>query len=240
MKTCIVVPTYNECENIRELLRDIRHEVPQADVLVVDDNSPDGTGAIVTEMARDDAKLHLLARTERGRGTAGRDGFKWALQHGAEYVVEMDADYSHHPRYLPAILAAAERADVVLGSRYVAGGKETGRPLFRQIVTRFAGVFMRVALGVKVRDPSSGYRCFRRRVLQAVDLDTLQSTGPSIVAEMLLKARLHGFRMAEVPIVFEDRVRGASKLDSKVLLQTLVMVCRLRWQHRRLRSGTDG
>jgi dolichol-phosphate mannosyltransferase len=233
MKTWITIPTYNEAENIRNLITDIRQIVPDANVLVIDDNSPDGTSGIVEEMKQQDAKVHLLLRTtERGRGSAGRDGFKYALEQSAERVVEMDADYSHHPRYLPAILKASENADVVLGSRYIKGGYETGRPLIRQLITKFVGVFLRKLLGVPVRDPSSGYRCFRREVLLALDLDNLVSTGPSIVSELLYKARIKGFSMAEVPIIFEDRQLGASKLSKKVLFETLGTVMRLRALHK--------
>jgi dolichol-phosphate mannosyltransferase len=233
MKTWITIPTYNESENIRTLIAEIRQTVPDAEVLVIDDNSPDGTSGIVEAMKQQDARVHLLLRTaERGRGTAGRDGFKYALEQGADCVVEMDADYSHHPRYLPAILNASEDADVVLGSRYVKGGYETGRPLIRQLITKFVGVFLRKLLGVSVRDPSSGYRCFRREVLLALDLDNLVSTGPSIVSELLYKARIKGFSMAEVPIIFEDRKLGYSKLDSRVLLETLRTVMRLRAMHK--------
>lgn len=233
MKTCIMVPTYNEAENIVDLLADIRQAVPEADIVVVDDNSPDGTWKIVAQAGEKDPQIHLLHRTtERGRGTAGRDGFKWSLTHGYDRCVEMDADYSHHPRYLPAIIEASQMADIVLGSRYVKGGYETGRSLFRQVVTKFAGSFLRAMLGVNVRDPSSGYRCIRREVLEAVKLDDFISTGPSIVSEMLYKARLKGFTFTEVPIVFEDRVRGASKLDSKVLFNTLGMVMELRKMHK--------
>ena len=228
-----MIPTYNEAENIGDLIAEIRATVPECDILVVDDNSPDGTSQIVEKVADRDVKVHLLSRkNERGRGTAGRAGFKWALQNGCERCVEMDADFSHHPRYLPPILKAAEKADVVLGSRYIKGGKEVGRSLFRQVVTQFAGVFLRWMLGVSVRDPSSGYRCFRREVLQAVQLDEFISTGPSIVSEMLYKARLKDFSFAEVPIIFEDRVRGASKLDGKTLFKTLGMVLQLRRLHR--------
>jgi dolichol-phosphate mannosyltransferase len=224
-----MVPTYNEAENIADLIRQIREAAPDADVLVVDDNSPDGTSPIVAKMAESDAKVHILTRTtERGRGTAGRDGFKWGVAQGAARVVEMDADFSHHPRYLPAIIAASANADIVVGSRYVQGGREVGRTLFRQIVTKFAGAFLRWALGVSLRDPSSGYRCFQRKVLEAVELDSFISTGPSIVSEMIIKARNKGFSMVEVPIVFEDRTRGSSKLDTKMLIRTLSMVLTLR------------
>ncbi len=234
MQTCITIPTYNEAENIADLVREIRQTVPEADILVIDDNSPDNTGRIVAEMAQNDDKIHVLIRTtERGRGSAGRDGFLYALKHGAARAIEMDADYSHHPRYLPAILAAAQKFDVVLGSRYVPGGRETGRPASRQLITKAAGAFLRKMLGVKVKDPSSGFRCWRREVLEALYLENLVSTGPSIVSELLYKARLKGFSMGEVPIVFEDRVKGSSKLDSKTLFRTLGMIFELRRRHRR-------
>ena len=159
MEVCITVPTYNEAENIVDLLTQIRAAVPAAHVLVIDDNSPDGTSQLVASMAETDEQLHLLTRTtQRGRGSAGRDGFLWALGQGALWAVEMDADFSHHPRYLPEILKAAQTADVVLGSRYVKGGKETGRPLVRQWITKFAGKFLRLALGVPVRDPTAASR----------------------------------------------------------------------------------
>ena len=232
MKTCITIPTYNEAENIVDLLTEIRQIVPDAEILVIDDDSPDQTGHIAAQMGENDPKIHALIRTkERGRGSAGRDGFLWALRHGAERIVEMDADFSHHPRYLPAILEAAEQFDVVLGSRYVAGGKEVGRPASRQWITKFAGAFLRRALGVAVKDPSSGFRCWNRKVLEALDLVNLSSTGPSIVSELLFKARLKGFSIGEVPIVFEDRVKGDSKLDSKTLFRTLGMVFRLKTMH---------
>jgi dolichol-phosphate mannosyltransferase len=234
MSIFITVPTHNEAENITDLVRDIRQFVPDAEILVIDDNSPDGTGSLVEKEFLTDPKVHLLSRTiERGRGSAGRDGFLWALQHGAERVVEMDADYSHHPRYLPAILAASQNADVVLGSRYIRGGKEVGRPASRQWITRFAGAFLRFMLGVKVKDPSSGYRCWRREVLEALQLNNLISTGPSIVSELLYKARLKDFTITEIPIIFEDRVRGDSKLDTKTLFKTLGIVFQLRRMHKR-------
>jgi dolichol-phosphate mannosyltransferase len=233
VKICITIPTYNEAENIADLVKEIRTTVPEADILVVDDNSPDGTSGIVAELAQSDGKVHLMTRTtDRGRGRAGRDGFLWALEHGAAHAIEMDADFSHHPRYLPAILEAAKSADVVLGSRYVKGGKETGRPAHRQWITKLVGTFLRASLGVKVRDPSSGYRCWSRHALEQLDMPQLLAVGPSIVSEMLYKARLKNLKMVEVPIVFEDRVRGSSKLDFKTLLRTLNAVFELRKQHK--------
>jgi dolichol-phosphate mannosyltransferase len=228
--TIITVPTYNEAENIEDLVREIRREVPDGFVLVVDDNSPDGTGGIVRQMGETDDHVWLLSRTtERGRGSAGIAGFKEALARGGNLIVEMDADWSHHPRYLPALLEAATRADVVIGSRAVAGGRETGRGAARVLITKAASAFLRILLAVPVRDPTSGYRCFRRTVLESVNLDSFVSTGPSIVEEMLLRARRRGFSFIEVPIIFEDRTRGTSKLDSKLLLRTLRDILRIRF-----------
>lgn len=233
MSIWITVPTYNEAENIGDLLREIRRRVPDAHVLVVDDHSPDGTSAIVEKLARRDGQVHLLTRfQDKGRGRSGRDGFVHALGQGAKWVVEMDADFSHHPRYLPAILDAARRFDVVLGSRAVPGGCEMGRPASRAVLTGLVGHFLRFMLGVSVRDPSSGYRCWSRRALERIEVEKLVSVGPSIVSEMLFKARLQTLSFEEVPIVFEDRERGESKLDWKTLLRTFEMVFELRRLHR--------
>jgi dolichol-phosphate mannosyltransferase len=229
----ITIPTYNEAENIGDLVSEIRRRVPAAQILVVDDNSPDGTSQIVEEMAKNDAQIQVLTRKEdKGRGRSGRDGFVYALQHGAKWVVEMDADFSHHPRYLPAILDAARRHDCVLGSRNVPGGRETGRAKSREFLTGLVGHFLRSMLGVSVRDPSSGFRCWSREALEAIEVEKLVSVGPSIVSEMLYKARLKRFRFEEVPIVFEDRERGDSKLDLKTLVRTFQMVFELRKMHR--------
>ena len=220
-------------ENIGDLLLELRRRVPGAQLLVVDDNSPDGTGQIVAEMAQNDAQIQLLSRLEdKGRGRAGRDGFVYALSQGAQWVVEMDADFSHHPRYLPAILDAARKHDVVLGSRAVPGGREVGRARSREVITAFVGHFLRFMLGVPVRDPSSGFRCWSRHALETIEVEKLVSVGPAIVSEMLYKAGLKGFKFEEVPIVFEDRTRGESKLDVKTLVRTFGMVFELRRLHR--------
>lgn len=234
MSIWITVPTYNEAENIGDLLSEIRRTVPLAQVLVIDDNSPDGTSQIVQEMADSDAQIHLLSRFEdKGRGRSGRDGFIYALEHGARWAVEMDADFSHHPRYLPAILDAARKSDVVIGSRYVPGGRETGRPRSREVLTSLVGHFLRFMLGVSVRDPSSGFRCWSRHALETMGAQKIVSVGPAIVSELLFKARLQGLSIAEVPIVFEDRTRGDSKLDLKTLIRTFQMVFELRKMHRK-------
>lgn len=233
MKTVIMIPTYNEKENIGRLIAEIlalkipRHELH---VLVVDDNSPDGTSPVVAEIAKSQPRVRLMTRTtERGRGSAGIAGLSEALAQGADYAIEMDADFSHHPRYIPALLGALEGgADVVLGSRFVAGGEDTDRGFARQTITWAAGLYIRTLLSLKVRDVSSGYRCFRREALERIDIKNLISTGPSIVTEILFKCAVKDLRIAEVPIVFIDRRAGETKLNLQTLVKTLLMVARFR------------
>jgi len=235
MKAFVVVPTFNEHENIERLIREVLDlGIEGLSVLVVDDNSPDGTHEIVRKMAKADSRVHLLHRTKRrGRGSAGIEGFKYAMAQGAEVIIEMDADFSHHPKYISILLEEVRRCDVVLGSRFVKGGKDMDRGLYRQICTRLAGIYVRSILKIGIRDVSSGYRCFRSRVLEALDLDDMISTGPSIVLEVLYKVYLRGFSIREVPIVFIDRRQGKTKLDYITLLETLVMVLRLRQMKRK-------
>jgi dolichol-phosphate mannosyltransferase len=226
-----LIPTYNEAPNVRALVEAVLALPVAADlhVLVADDNSPDGTGRIAREMAAADPRVHALVRLKRrGRGAAGIDGFKAALALGADYVVEMDADFSHQPRFIPALLGAAGRYDLVLGSRFVPGGRDAGRAIHRRIVTFFVRSFIRRLYRIPVRDVSSGFRCFRRGVLEALDLDDLVSVGQSVVLEILYKTYLLGFKIGEVPIVFVDRVRGKTKLDFLALLETLLMALKFK------------
>lgn len=242
MAYCVVViPTYNERENIGPLIEEILTLSLPLVILVVDDDSPDGTAAVVQELSRRHPEVHLLLRIgERGRGSAGIAGFKKALEMGAEVVVEMDADFSHHPRHLPAMLGRIRECDVALGSRFVPGGADLDRGWLRRLITRMAGIYVRAVLGISLRDVSSGFRCFRRRVLEVIDLDRVLSSGPSVVLEVLYKVVLAGFRVCEVPIVFSDRRQGASKLDGKILLATLLMVVRLRVEHLGREGGCKG
>ncbi len=233
MNIVVVIPTYNERESIESLIREVLSLSLELNILVVDDNSPDGTGAIVSKLAEESPKVRLLTRKKRkGRGSAGVDGFKKALEMGADLVIEMDADFSHHPRHIPDLVANANNYHVVLGSRFVAGGADRDRGMLRQMVTRLAGLYVRTSLGIRIRDVSSGYRCFRKEVFEKVDLDDMISAGPAIVLEILYKVCLNGFSVKEVPIVFEDRRQGQTKLDTITLLETLVMVLRLRKMHR--------
>ena len=233
MNVVVVIPTYNERESIGSLIREILSLPFELNILVVDDNSPDGTGAIVSKLAEESPKVRLLTRKKRkGRGSAGVDGFKMALKMGADLIIEMDADFSHHPRHIPELLANANNYHVVLGSRFVPGGADRDRGMLRQMVTRLAGLYVRTSLGIKIRDVSSGYRCFRKEVFEKVDLDDMISAGPAIVLEILYKVCLNGFAVKEVPIIFEDRRQGQTKLDTITLLETLVMVLRLRKMQR--------
>ena len=229
----VILPTYNEAENIVPLIHALRAlKIPQMDILVVDDNSPDGTADLVKKQMLRDKQLHLLVRTtDKGRGAAGVAGYKKALEMGADIICEMDADFSHEPRSLPSLLAALEHADMALGSRAVQGGRDTDRPWFRRIITRIANSYVSLLLGLHVGDCNSGYRCFRRKVIETIGLDSLYSHGPGIVQEVLYRAHLKGFRIAEVPISFIERRKGASKFGYRHLYQGYLLIIKLRLQH---------
>lgn len=231
-RTIITVPTYNERENITLLLDAVLDlKVEGLEVLVIDDSSPDGTADAVRAVAARRPGAHLLLRTtERGRGTAGIAGLRKALGMGADFVFEMDADFSHQPRYIPPMLEilTSGGAELVLGSRFIPGGKDADRPFVRRIISELARRYTRGLLGLPVLDVTSGFRGFSRRLLEAVELATFVSTGPSIVQELMFRAHVRGFRMAEIPIEFVDRTRGQSTLTFKILAQSLLFVPRLR------------
>ena len=226
----IVIPTYNERENIRALLPRIL-ESPRFRVLVVDDNSPDGTAGIVADIARAEPRVGLLSRAgKQGLGTAYIAGFRRALAEGAGYICEMDADFSHDPGYLPVLLAAAEtRYDLVLGSRYIRGGGTTDWGVLRKIISLGGNLYARMILGLPVMDATGGFRCYRRRVLEAIDLDAIHSNGYSFQIELVYRTLRAGFRVGEVPIIFPDRRVGQSKMSRRIVLEALVTVWRLRF-----------
>jgi len=233
-KVVCTVPTYNEAENILPLARELLALDQALEVLVIDDDSPDGTWRLVAEAARSEPRLHLLHRTqERGRGAAGRDGFVQALRMGADVVVEMDGDFSHQPRFVPDLIERLDRpgaeVGLVLGSRAVSGGRDADRGRLRRLVTRAANLYIRVLLGVPVRDCNSGFRCWRRSTLEAIDVGATFSRGPAIVQELLFKTARRAIPMAEVPIDFVDRVRGESNLTLRILMQGYTTVMALRW-----------
>lgn len=229
MKIVTTLPTYNEADNIAPLIEALLRVSKFMEVLVIDDNSPDGTWRIVETMAGQNPRVHLLHRTsERGRGTAGIAGFKKALEIGADIIVEMDADWSHHPRFLRPMLRACRKSDVVIGSRLVPGGGETGRSRIRTLITAMANIYIRTMLGLRVRDCTSGYRVFRRWVLEKIDWDRMESTGPAIVQEVLVSANVLGAKITEHPILFEERRAGASTFNSKIILAGLLAQPKLR------------
>jgi len=230
-----MIPTYNERENISRLINEIlKLKIKDLHIVVVDDNSPDKTGEAVKEMEKKNGNVHLLLRTEdRGRGAAGRAGFIYCLENGADAIVEMDADFSHDPKYIPALLTELKNANVVLGSRRASGGKEIGRSPIRKLITSLANLYIRIVLGIKVKDANSGFRCFSKKAMEAIDPYKLTSKGPSIVQEVLFKAHLKGLRIKEVPIVFKDRTEGKSKLGFRQLAAGYWMVMKLKMQHMR-------
>jgi dolichol-phosphate mannosyltransferase len=225
----VVIPTYNEHDTIESLVDQIL-ALSRFRVLVVDDNSPDGTGALVAERAHDEPRLGLLARPgKQGLGTAYVAGFRRALEEGASYVFEMDADFSHDPAYLPALLEAAEtQHDLVIGSRYVPGGGTSDWGAVRQFISRGGNLYAGLILGLPVADATGGFRCYRRRVLETVPLDAVRSNGYSFQIEMVYRALRAGFRIGEVPIIFPDRRVGQSKMSRRIVIEALINVWRLR------------
>jgi dolichol-phosphate mannosyltransferase len=226
----VIVPTYNERDNLPEIVAAVHEHLPEADLLVVDDNSPDGTGALADEIAARDGKVHVLHRAgKQGLGTAYVAGFKWALGRDYQFLFEMDCDFSHDPKYLPVMLARARAgADLVLGSRYVDGGGTVNWGPMRKFISRGGSFYARTILGIGVRDVTGGFKCFRRATLEALDLDSVSAQGYGFQIEMTYRAIKHGFRVDEVPIVFVDRRVGQSKMSKKIFLEALTLVWKLR------------
>lgn len=227
-KVIVMIPTYNEAENISSLLDSILTVDPELEVVVVDDDSPDGTWQIVSDKSKSNSHIHLLHRKkDRGRGKAGIAGFRYALDNGADFIVEMDGDFSHEPKFIPFILDASKTADVVLGSRYVKGGRDC-RGALRRFLSSLAGFYIKTILGFHIKDPTSGYRCFNRDILKRIDLDSLKANNPFIVTEVLYRCHKERAKIKEIPIVFKDREKGASKLGVKILISNLWKVLMLR------------
>jgi dolichol-phosphate mannosyltransferase len=231
-KALVIIPTYNEQENIRQIIDAVLSQDPRIEMLIVDDNSPDGTGNIVDEIGRANARVHLLRRPGKmGLGTAYRDGFGWALQRPEyEYIFEMDADFSHDPAHLPIFLEAAQTADFVLGSRYLnANVTVVNWPMRRLLLSYGANLYARVVTGMDLWDSTGGFKCFHRRVLAAIDLADVRSNGYAFQIEMSFRAFRKGFKGLEIPIVFSDRTHGQSKMNKGIVGEAVFMVWRLRW-----------
>ena len=230
-RALVIVPTYNERENILKLIDAVLAQSPILDVLVVDDGSPDGTGAIVDERAAADSRVHIIHREKKlGLGTAYLAGFKWALSRQYEFIFEMDADFSHDPQHLPQFLSSIENADLVIGSRYRDRRVTVVNwPIGRLLLSYFANVYARFVTGLPIFDTTAGYKCFRRKVLESVDLNDVKSNGYAFQIEMHFRVWRQNFRIVEIPIVFVDRTEGTSKMSKKIVREAVWMVWRLRW-----------
>jgi len=230
MKALVVIPTYNEAQNIEHLLDRILFQgIRGVEILVVDDNSPDGTAEIVENIAHCESNIFLMKRSQKaGLGTAYVAGFKYALERDYDYVFEMDADFSHDPDEIPNFLEAIKTCDLVIGSRYKCGVNVINWPLFRLVLSVGANKYTQIVTGLPIKDCTGGYKCFRREVLEAIDLDKIASDGYSFQIEMNFKAWKKGFRIGEIPIVFTDREAGSSKMSKKIIREAIWMVWKLK------------
>jgi len=225
----VVIPTYNERANLPQIVPAVLAQDRRLDVLVVDDNSPDGTGALADDMAAAEPRVHVLHRTaKQGLGKAYIAGFRWALARDYELIMEMDADFSHDPKFIPQLLAAADDADLVLGSRYKQGVNVINWPISRLLLSIGANQYARAVTGLPLTDSTGGFKCFHRRVLEAIDLERVKSNGYAFQIEMSYRAWRKGFRLVEVPIVFTDRVEGQSKMSKRIVREAIWMVWWLR------------
>jgi dolichol-phosphate mannosyltransferase len=226
----VIIPTYNERDNVGPITQAVLAAEPRVDILIVDDNSPDGTGQVADGLAAAEPRIQVLHREKKqGLGRAYLHAFRWALEHGYQYVVEMDADFSHDPKYLPQLIdAAMGGADLALGSRYVPGGGTVNWGVGRKLVSRGGSLYARSILGVRVRDLTGGFKCFNRRVLESIDLDQVQSSGYAFQIELTFRALKKGFTVKEIPIVFEDRRVGQSKMSRKIFVEAMTMVWKLK------------
>lgn len=226
----IIIPTYNERENLPQLAKAIFELQPDVHLLVVDDGSPDGTGELADELAAADERVHVMHRAGKlGLGTAYIAGFKWALERDYPLVFEMDADFSHQPRYIADFMAKAEAADLVLGCRYIKGGGTEDWGLWRQLVSRGGNLYARMVLWLPFHDLTGGFKCFRREVLEALDLDGVKSTGYAFQIELTYRVHMLGFKVAEVPIIFPDRKVGQSKMSGSIVKEAVVNLVKLRF-----------
>jgi dolichol-phosphate mannosyltransferase len=230
-RALVIIPTYNERENIRRIIDSVLKQDGRLEVLIVDDGSPDGTGQIVAELEAVDTRVHLLEREKKmGLGTAYIAGFRWALERDYQYVMEMDADFSHDPGHLPQFLRAIEDADLVIGSRYQQGRVTVVNwPIGRLILSYSANLYARAVTGLPVWDTTAGFKCFRRSVLESIDFSRVRSNGYAFQIEMHYRVWKRGFRIVEIPIVFVDRTEGTSKMSKAIVREAIWMVWRLRW-----------
>ncbi len=230
MSVLIIIPTYNEKENLAKIIAAAHTKLPNAHILVIDDGSPDGTGDIADGLAAKDERIHVEHRTGKlGLGTAYIHGFKWALARDYQFVFEMDADFSHQPRFLPDFLRVAETHDVVLGCRYMPGGGTENWPLSRQLISRGGNLYARMVLGLPFPDLTGGFKCFRRNALETIDLDGIMAVGYGFQIELTYRAHRAGLRVGQVPIIFPDRTEGVSKMSGDIFREAAIGVWKLRF-----------
>lgn len=228
MKALLIIPTYNEIKNIGRIIPAALGQAPELEILVMDDNSPDGTAAEVARIMESEPRVHLISRPGKmGLGSAYVSGFKYALANGYDYILEMDADFSHNPNDIPRLLEAARKYDLVIGSRYCQGVNIVNWPFKRLLISYFASKYVRLITRMPVKDPTGGFKCFNRRVLEAIDLDSILSDGYAFQIEMNFRAWVKGFRIQEIPIIFTERVDGVSKMSRNIVWEAAWMVWRL-------------
>lgn len=225
----VVIPTYNELTNIKKLIPILNELYPELHVLVVDDNSPDGTGNYVKDLSEKDDRIHVIRREGKmGLGTAYAEGFKYMLKKGYEFAFQMDADFSHDPKDLIRMREAIKDYDLIIGSRYIDGVNVVNWPMSRLLLSYFANVYSRIITGMKIKDGTGGFKCFRRQVLESIDLNKIKSNGYAFQIEMNFKAWKNGWKIKEIPIIFIDRVEGSSKMSKKIVYEAVWMVWKLR------------
>ena len=228
-KSLVIIPTFNEMENIPKLIPEVLSKAEGIEVLVVDDSSPDGTADYVEKLMQSNDKIHLIKRDYKmGLGTAYITGFKYALDHSFDYIFEMDADFSHDPIEIVNFLSEIKNYDLVLGSRYISGVNVVNWPMRRLILSYSANIYTKIITGLHIKDATGGYKCFRREVLEAIDLDEIKSNGYAFQIEMTFKAWKKGFKIKEIPIIFVDRVKGTSKMSKKIVREAVIRVWKLR------------
>jgi len=228
-KSLVIIPTYDEMDNVQRLIPDILGRYENLDILIVDDGSPDGTGDYIANFSGSNQRVKLIRREKKlGLGTAYITGFKYAIQHNYDYIFEMDADYSHDPVEIENFLITIESNDLVLGSRYLTGVNVINWPMSRLILSYFANFYTRFITGLPIHDATGGFKCFRREVLEAIDLEKIKSNGYAFQIEMTYKAWKKGFRIKEISIIFVDRIKGKSKMSKKIVREAVLMVWKLR------------
>ena len=229
-KILVIIPTYNEMENIPNLLQKVLSKNDNIEILVVDDNSPDGTANFVEKQSNENDRIHLIKREKKmGLGTAYIAGFKYAIENNFDFVFEMDADFSHNPKDIPRFLNEIENYDLIIGSRYKSGVNVVNWPMRRLFLSYFANIYTRIITGLPIKDATGGYKCFRAEVLKAINLDEVKSNGYAFQIEMTFKAWKKGFRIKEIPIIFIDREKGTSKMSRKIVREAVFMVWKLRF-----------